>query len=280
MNYSLPGSSAIIDTDYDGFIDTAYIGDTGGNIWRFKFCTTNEGPSCNTTNWSGGLFFANASGTNSIFTTPTVSKDQFGNSWVFWGTGDKTDPMALNVQEKFFAVKDNYRSGTYQIGQLQDITSSLWVEPNNQDGWYIRMTDPGEKILADPTIFAGVAYFSSYAPDQSGDPCLQAGTAKLYAVAVLRLIINGIVYDPGAGVLSEPADPHSTSGGARRIALGVGIPTAPILSFKPSGELPPDMYITVSGGSGVGGSTMRAPLDPPFTSSRTNILYWKDGRVK
>lgn len=179
MNYSFPGSPAIIDTDYDGFIDTAHIGDTGGNIWRFKFCTVSDGPSCNTANWSGGLFFANASGTNSIFTTPTVSKDQFGNLWVFWGTGDKTDPMAFSVQEKFFAIKDNYRSGTYQIGQLQDITSSLWVEPNNQDGWYIRMTDPGEKILADPTIFAGVAYFSSYAPDQSGDPCLQAGTGKL-----------------------------------------------------------------------------------------------------
>lgn len=198
----------------------------------------------------------------------------------FLGNRDKTDPIAVNVQEKFYAVKDNTRSATYQISHLQDITSSTYVDSYTQNGWYLSMTDPGEKILADPTVFAGVAYFTSYVPDNTGDPCMQAGTAKLYAIAVLRLVINDIIYDPGAGILTAPVDPHSTAGGARRIVIGVGIPTAPILSFKPSGALPPDMYVTISGGSGIGGATMRAPIDPPFTSNRTNILFWKDTRIQ
>ena len=29
MTYSIPGSAAIVDTDNDGFVDTAYIGDLG-----------------------------------------------------------------------------------------------------------------------------------------------------------------------------------------------------------------------------------------------------------
>ncbi len=279
MDYSMPAAPGVVDADFDGFIDTAYIGDLAGNLWRFKFCTAAEGASCNTLAWSGGRFFENTETLKPIFTSPTMSKDQFGNSWIFWGTGDKMDPLALSVQEKFFAVKDNTRSGTYQIAHLQNITSSMYVDSDTERGWYVNM-ETGEKILADPSVFAGVTYFTSYVPDRTGDPCLQAGTARLYAVATLRLFIDGIIYDPGAGVLSAPADPRSTSGGARRITIGVGIPTAPILSFKPSGALPPDMYVTISGGSGVGGSTMRAPLDPPFTSNRTNILFWRDGRIR
>ena len=280
MLYSLPGDPAVVDSDQDGFLDTAYIGDIGGNVWRFKFCTASAGSSCNTANWSGGQLYANASaGTNPIYTSPSVANDQSGNTWVYWGTGDKTNPTVLSVQEYFFGVKDNLRTGTYSISQLQNITSSMYVDSPTQVGWYISLT-LGEKILSDPTVFAGVAYFSSYVPDLSGDPCNQAGTANLYGIAVMSLSINGIVYNPGAGILSPPSDPHSTSGGARSISLGAGIPTAPILSFKPSGALPPDMYITVSGGSGVSGSTMRAPINPPFTSSRTNLLYWKDNRIE
>ncbi|MBM4272511.1 MAG: hypothetical protein FJ139_10230, partial [Deltaproteobacteria bacterium] len=38
MKYSIPGSPAVVDTDNDGFVDTAYVGDLGGSVWRFKFC--------------------------------------------------------------------------------------------------------------------------------------------------------------------------------------------------------------------------------------------------
>ncbi len=80
MNYSMPASPAIVDTDNDGFIDTAYIGDLGGNMWRFKFCRYGDMPDCGisgeTTNWSGGLFFDSSSGNiRPIYTMPAVAKD-------------------------------------------------------------------------------------------------------------------------------------------------------------------------------------------------------------
>ena len=44
MTFDLAGSPIAFDMDGDGFVDTAYIGDLGGNIWRFRFCTAD--PLC------------------------------------------------------------------------------------------------------------------------------------------------------------------------------------------------------------------------------------------
>jgi Tfp pilus tip-associated adhesin PilY1 len=55
MNYDLAGNPNVVDYDGDGFLDTAYIGDTGGNIWRFKFCEAASSSSCDTNSWTGSL---------------------------------------------------------------------------------------------------------------------------------------------------------------------------------------------------------------------------------
>ncbi len=65
----------------------------------------------------------------------------------------------------------------------------------------------------------------------------------------------------------------------RNMTIGAGIPTAPVLSFKPSGALPPDLYVTTSGGAGMDVTTARAPIDPPTLANRTNILSWRDRRM-
>src|SRR2546422_8895767 len=35
MNFSLPANPAAVDVNNDGFIDGVYIGDVGGQIWKF-----------------------------------------------------------------------------------------------------------------------------------------------------------------------------------------------------------------------------------------------------
>ncbi|MDH4266710.1 MAG: PilC/PilY family type IV pilus protein [Deltaproteobacteria bacterium] len=272
MNYSLPASPAIVDTDNDGFIDTAYIANLGGSLWRFKFCTSGQDSTCDTSNWSGGYLFQSSTGViRPIFSTPSVSKDQNGNLWVHWGTGDKTDPAAANAQENFYAVKDNDRTTTYNINDLDNITSSTYTDAPNKHGWYITLAGMGEKVLGDATVFGGVVYFTSYVPPAGGDPCSQAGEAKLF----------GVNFTTGAGVLTTTG---SSGGGSttpvRSISIGTGIATTPIISFKPLGALPPDLYVTVSGGAGSSASTTRVNFDPPTLSNRTNLLYWKDRRLE
>jgi Tfp pilus tip-associated adhesin PilY1 len=272
MNYSLPASPAAVDTDSDGFIDTVYLGDLGGNMWRFKFCSKTDGATCNSANWDGGLLFQSSSGVDRpIFTIASIVKDSNGILWIYWGTGDKTDPTAINVQERVFAVKDNDRTRTYQIGDLVNISSSQYSDSSGQHGWYINLPGTGEKVLAEPTVFGGILYFTTYTPPSSGDPCSQAGTATLY----------GLQYVTGAGFLIDAGGSGGSSGGPiRTMRIGTGIPTAPVLSFKPGGFLPPDLYVTVSGGGGSDESTMRVNVNPPTLSQRTNLLTWKDRRLQ
>ena len=62
MAYAMPGTPTMIDSDNDGFIDLAYIGDLGGNLWRFKFCLDADGGSCGTSSWTGSRLFARGRG--------------------------------------------------------------------------------------------------------------------------------------------------------------------------------------------------------------------------
>ncbi len=271
MKWSVPAQAAIVDTDNDGFIDLAYIGDMGGKIWRLKFCLSTDSYCSHTAGagitktWSGGMFFDSPSGNiRPIFTSPAVSKDAYGNLWVYWGTGDKVDPTAANAQEHFYGVKDNDRTTTWSGSDIDNLASANQTydtSATDKVGWRIQLTGGGEKILADPTVFGGVVYFTTFTPASGNNPCEQGGTAGLYAVN----------YNTGAGALSE---------GARSMTIGSGIPSAPVISLKPGSSATPDLYVTTSGGGGTSASTQRVDINPVGVSNRTNMLYWRDRRLQ
>ncbi len=258
MKYSLPATPAGVDADNDGFIDTVYIGDLGGNIWRFKLCTRADGTGCNQNSWQSTLLYDSSSGViRPIYTMPAAAIDGVGNLWIYWGTGDKSDPTASNAQEKLYALKDNDRTTTYRINDMDNITSTGATYDNTNstnDGYYIDITGMGEKILADPIVFGGVVYFSTYTPPEN-KPCEQSGVASLY----------GIKYTSGAGAFP---------GGARSISIGQGIPSSPVVSTA-QGASTSDIYITTSSG-GVG----RVPFNPPGGGLRTDMLFWRDQRLQ
>lgn len=269
MNYSIAATPAIVDTDNDGFIDTVYAGDLGGNMWRFKLCRRMDLPDCGLPGsgvskvWTGGKFYASSTGQiRPIFTSAAVARDNMGNLWVYWGTGDKTDPTAANAQERFFGVKDDL-SSTYTFSDLQNLTSSTqtYSPSSGKVGFALNLAGNGEKVLADPTVFGGVVYFTTYVPAAGGNPCEQGGDAYLYALK----------YTTGGGALSS---------GERRMWVGTGIASAPILSLPPGSGGTPDLYVTTSGGGGVSASTKRVDMTPPGVSCRTNLLYWKDKRIE
>lgn len=271
MEYSFPGTPATVDTDNDGMIDTVYIGDLGGNLWRFKLCTAADEAAevansshCDTTDWTATLLFQSSTGViRPIYTAPAVARDSQGNLWVYWGTGDKEDPTAANAQEKFYALKDNDRTTTWNINNLENITSGTYSNSSVNPGWYINFAGQGEKVLAEPIVFGGNVYFTTFTPDQSGDPCSYGGDAKLY----------GVNYVTGEGQMTDQND--------RSITIGTGIPTAPVISLKPGATLSPDLYVTVSaGGSSGSANTQRINFEPPTLANRSNIIFWRDNRLQ
>lgn len=264
MDYSLPAGPAVIDTDNDGFIDTAYIGDLGGNVWRLKFCRKADitaTSSCGMTNWSGTMFFDSSSGSiRPIYTIPSAAKDTSGNLWIYWGTGDKTDPTASNAQEHFYGVKDLDRNTTYTVNDIDTLSSSTqtYSPESGKVGYRVQLTGQGEKMLADPVVFGGIVYFTTYRPPDASNLCLQGGSAYLY----------GIKYTTGGCALGD---------NKCNIFLGVGISSSAVVSVGPNGR---NIYVTVSGGAGIAGQTIKAPVTPPGRSNMTNILYWRDRRVE
>ncbi len=263
--YSIAASPATVDYDNDGFIDTVYVGDMGGNIWRFNFCTSAQASGvggCDTSGWSGGKLYAAPNGEAPIYTSVTGAKDSNGTQWIYWGTGDKVNPKSSSGG-RLYGVMDTDRSSTYHIGDLKDITSTTFVSgSDNQKGWYINLSGTGEKSLADPVIFAQVLYFSTYTPYLGTDQCMAAGTGTLYAINYLS----------GGAVI----------GTGRQIDTGVGLATSPLISTKPGGA-GVDLYITFSGGGASGASTdeqIKHRNDIPTDPVTNRLLYWKDKRVQ
>ena len=264
MNHALPAMAAVIDSDMDGFADKAYVGDLGGNIWRFSFCKASDGDGCTTADWKGSLFFQRDGNTGPVYYAPAVARDVVGDIWVYWGTGDRLEPLARKEnKDGFFGVRDQGKSTPLTIGNLQNISGATqqFTELDTKDGWYILLGGQGEKVLANPTVFGGVAYFTTYTPESAGgDPCEQAGHARLY----------GISYIDGAG---------SFTGGGRSAYLGKGISSAPLVSAGAEAGKG-GMFGAVSGGSNTDGIPWKGPATLKWPANRTHLLHWRDARFR
>jgi hypothetical protein len=264
MKYDLAAAPVAVDYDGDGFLDTAYIGDTGGNVWRFNFCLSKDGESCDTNSWSGGMLFSNATpvaGNKAIYTQPAVTVDGNYNLWVYVGTGNKTDPTGNSGTERLLGIKDIDRETTLTLGDLTDISSATYTNAASGHGWYITLSPTtGEKILAEAVAHDRKLYFTSYVPFSSGgDPCNKAGTAKLYIID----------YITGAGLFGE---------GVRSQTIGTGIPSTPVISRNPYTKLN-DLYVARSESDDDSHTEKINDPSPVFTP-RKSMIYWQDMRIQ
>jgi type IV pilus assembly protein PilY1 len=228
MTFSIPSDVLVFDRDHDGFYDRFYVGDTGGQLWRFTVGDSSPG------NWSvKRIFVANDSSSadvgRKIFYKPTVTYS-YPDAFIYFGTGDREHPLNyLNPGEsggatldRFYMVRDREvddnpnAPGFLKESNLVDITANQLqrddttatevdamldklfnYSPTDAEGsgravyygWYIKLdANDGEKVLAPPTVFADVAFFTTYTPNpsgsSSGDPCAggNLGVSRLYAV--------------------------------------------------------------------------------------------------
>jgi type IV pilus assembly protein PilY1 len=249
MNFSLPASPTAVDLNNDGYIDRVYIGDVGGQLWKFDVAPTGgatlSGSLIN--NWTGKRLFAAASTqTNppaagefypaqAIYFPPTLAYDGNKNLWIFFGTGDRYHPNNTS-SNRFYGVKENtdMTNGTnLSESSLANLTSGSGTV---SQGWYV-VLGSNEKVLASSDVFNSVVLFTTFTPVTAAVCGTGGGDAKLYSIymttgdAALNLS-SGTVLTAGQSALTAAK------------AIGTGIPSKPIIIMSQSGNKATPYVIT------------------------------------
>jgi type IV pilus assembly protein PilY1 len=223
-------------------------------MWRFG--NQNGTEDGNVNNWTPRRLFQSNSGTK-IFYPPDFVLEP-GYAYLYFGTGDRMNPMYIpspNV-DRFYAVKDKNETdaafqsrvgGVLTESNLVDVTADLLQDPGtsvttkntirtnltNGDGWYIKMENSGEKVLAPPVVIAGDAIFTTFTPTNT--VCSSGGDARIYAVNYLT----------AEAVWDLDATNSGLQKTDRSQIIGNGIPTEPVIVIGADGVA--RVYVAVGG---------------------------------
>jgi type IV pilus assembly protein PilY1 len=257
MDWAVPSTVAALDLTGDGVLDRGYVGDLGGQMWRIDSALTTT------------RLFSSPSN-HKIFYPPDVVRDR-GFLSVFFGTGDRSNPLETTVVDRLYAIQDDGTSNKTE-DDLVDVTdrveqngsdeeATLKEEIKDGDGWFIELNErPGEKVLASPTAFFSV-FFSTFTP-VSGE-CNAGGDARLYELNYSTGGIPDSVDEDGDG---EPDGGGETvSRSDRFIDIGQSIPTELTVTLQKEGSTG---FIASSG----------AVDQPPLPALPNNVtpLSWRE----
>ncbi|MGH7874909.1 MAG: pilus assembly protein [Candidatus Binatia bacterium] len=240
MNFSIAASPTAVDLNNDGYIDRVYIGDVGGQLWKFDIApgggsTISSGLI---TNWTGKRLFAAASSqTNppaageyypaqAIYFPPTLAYDANSNLWVFIGTGDRYHPNNTS-SNRFYGIKENTtmtNASTLTEANLANLSSGSGTVTQ---GWYVPLAS-NEKILASADVFNSAVFFTSFTPTTAAVCGGGGGDAKLYSV-------NMTTGDAALNLTSGTALTAGTAALSMAKTIGTGIPSKPIIIMSESG---------------------------------------------
>ncbi|MCX5735129.1 MAG: PilC/PilY family type IV pilus protein, partial [candidate division NC10 bacterium] len=296
MNFSVPGNPLALDLNNDGYIDRLYIGDVGGQLWKFDLNPTATLGVAHLTgglvdNWTGRRFFRPgldsatadlnppASGeyypTQAIYYAPSAALDTSGNLWLFFGTGDRNHPTLLTSTNRLYGMKDTGQTATLLETNLvaaSTITSTSTITT----GWYLPLAT-SEKTLAASNVFNFVSFFNTFTPSTTVACGTGGGDAKTYsmqmttAYAAMDWSTNQFyATSSGSSGGSGSSSSLSNASNTRSKSIGTGIPSKPIVIISDTGVAVTTTVVTAT-------TSQQLPSNPaPPPTSMRNILYWKE----
>lgn len=212
MKYSVPSRVSVIglETNADnepiinaeGLATQLFVGDMGGQVWRFLIKNGGSGNSL-----ASGNIFASVAGSDEVntrrfYNEPAVSLLSANNKinlTVSMGSGYRGHPLDKVVQDRFYSFRTealNSLASTLTEGDLYNATSLLKVETSaeqakqkallDKSGWYINLGSSGEKVLSNTLAIGGNLYFNTYQPVLAQNACKATqGISRGYRVNLL-----------------------------------------------------------------------------------------------
>jgi type IV pilus assembly protein PilY1 len=237
MQYSMPAGLTVIDVDADGYDDAFYIGDTGGQVWRFDIDQGNAGANLVTGGVIADLALGGGRANNRRFYhSPDVALIRMGEELklaISIGSGERPSPLSEGTNDKFFVIfqdtvygapasyetlylGDDPATATVETSSFYDATDNLLqtgttaeIEAEksllaNSQGWFIDLERPGEKVLSTPLTFRNTVTFTTYEPRNEAGSCVaKAGTSRIYQVSLFDATAVNVWGDTG-----EDPDPQ------------------------------------------------------------------------
>ena len=272
MNFGIPASPTAVDLNNDGYIDRVYIGDVGGQLWKFDLSAPATVSAGLVTNWTGKRLFSAASSqanpptageyypAQAIFTSPALAYDGYNNLWVFFGTGDRYHPNNT-ASNRFYGIKENTtmtNGSTLTESSLTNLTSG---SGSVTQGWYI-VLNSNEKVLAAADVFNSAVLFTTFTPTTVAVCGGGGGDAKLYAV-------NMTTGDAAFNLSTGATLPSGQAALAAAKSIGTGIPSRPVVIMSQSGNRATPYVIT-----GTTNQQISTTQGPQFTIRR--LVGWRE----
>lgn len=209
---SVAADVALVDSDYDGYVDRAYAVDLGGNVYRVEFGSADD---TRVEAW-GSYKVASlaAGGTRKFFYPPDLVLTRSFTALLL-ASGDREKPLATTSSDAFFTVYDKRLDQGVPETEIAPIqASALGKVGTDQDktaGCYISLDTNGEKAVNAPVTAAGITYFSTNmpTPPTPGMCVSNLGRAKVYSAPLFCqapqsqvLTGGGLPPSPVAGVVT------------------------------------------------------------------------------
>jgi type IV pilus assembly protein PilY1 len=265
----MPAEPAVLDLNADGFADVIYVGDTGGQMWKWDISavgvlTSGQVP---TSVWPAGILFqapvatvaAGVKHYHSIFTGAGAAEMMVKGNTVLtlsFGSGERadlgytgvaaSDPNAItglyDDNNRFWVVQDWAPTGVnafpsslpiYETASSphQGLTDITYSQYDNDpnDMGYFFRVPNGEKFMTDEIIFDGTVLTLTYMPDPAN-----AGADGSCALGG-NTIEYAWALENGVGVLTGTNGSSGSGSSAtpvRSQPLGNGAPTNPRITIS------------------------------------------------
>jgi type IV pilus assembly protein PilY1 len=265
LRYAFASSPAVFDLDFDGFADVVYIGDLGGNLWKWVITAPGQDPIHNTTtnddpaqpDWPFRLFFRGSASTEppaehsggawdssvhyqSFFFPPTGALRE-GKLVLAFGAGERADPIGtlaewndglLTNNNHYYVVKDS--DPLERVGTLPNRLTDAFGEGNLAD------FDASTPLTCSQMMSTTEGY---YVTGRDSEKFVSNSTILFGTVFTGSFLPSDpsatstcdgkgtsylYAFDLDCGVGEFTSNP--TAQDDRRMAIGTGIPTRPRVS--------------------------------------------------